>query len=164
MFNISRLRRSIVGLSLFLVFAIPAAAHDFQIGAIKIEHPWTRATAKGARVGAGYMKITNTGTTPDRLIGGDFVASARFEVHEMAVDSGGVMRMRALAAGIAIPPGASIELKPGGYHAMFIDLKTPLEKDKSVKGRLIFEQAGSVDVEYAVEAQAAAAPGHHHAH
>ena len=63
------------------------------------------------------MKITNTGTTPDRLVGGATEVAKRFEIHEMSMD-GGVMKMRELANGLEIPPGATVELKPGSYHLM----------------------------------------------
>src|SRR4030088_2695896 len=54
-----------------MAVAAPAAlAHDYKAGAIEIGHPWARATPRGASVAAGYIKLTNTGSTPDRLVGG----------------------------------------------------------------------------------------------
>ena len=79
----------------------PTLAHDYTVGSLKIGHPWARATPKGASVGGGYMKITNTGTASDRLIGGSTDISRSFEVHEMTMD-GGVMKMRPVANGIEI--------------------------------------------------------------
>ena len=64
----------------------------------------------------------------------------------------GVMKMRPLPNGIEIKPGETVELKPGSYHLMFVGLKQPFEKGKRVKGTLQFEKAGTVDVEYVVEA------------
>ena len=55
---------------LFALVASSAGAHDYKLGPLVINHPWSRATPKGAPVAGGYMKITNTGTTPDRLTGG----------------------------------------------------------------------------------------------
>ena len=147
-------------LAALLVFGANAAsAHEFKVGNLHIGHPWSRATPKGAKLAAGYLKITNNGSVADRLIGGSADFSGRFEIHEMK-DEGGVMKMRALPNGIEIKPGETVELKPGGYHLMFPDLKQPLEQGKKVKGTLKFEKAGSVDVEYAVEAMGAA-PAHH---
>lgn len=132
-------------------FAIPAAfAHDFQVGDLKIEHPWARATPKGAKVGGGFMRITNTGKEADRLIGGSAEVSSTFEVHEMKMD-GNVMKMRALEKGLEIKPGQTIELKPGSYHVMFMGLKNPLTTGESVKGQLEFQKAGKVNVEYKIE-------------
>jgi periplasmic copper chaperone A len=130
--------------------ALPAHAEDITAGSLKISAPWTRATPKGASVGGGYLKISNTGTTPDRLVGGSTNVSSRFELHEMSMDNG-VMKMRPVAKGIEIKPGQTVELKPGGYHVMFVDLKQPLEQGKPIKATLQFEQAGKVDVTFAVE-------------
>jgi hypothetical protein len=96
------------------------------------------------------MKLTNTGTEPDRLIGGSTTGAGKFEIHEMAMDNG-VMKMRMLPKGVEIKPGQTVEFKPGSYHLMFVGLKQPFEKGKRVKGTLQFEKAGTVDVEYDVE-------------
>jgi copper(I)-binding protein len=139
-------------LAVVIAFAASAvSAHDYKAGSIEIQHPWARATPKGASVAGGYMKLINTGTTPDRLIGGTNANSEKFEIHQMSMDNG-VMKMRPLSNGVEIKPGESVEFKPGSYHLMFVGLKSPFEKGKRVKGTLQFEKAGSVDVEYVVEA------------
>jgi copper(I)-binding protein len=136
----------------FAVFiASSAQAHDYKVGSLVIDHPWTRATPKSASVAGGYLKITNTGTTPDRLIGGSADVARKFEVHEMSMD-GGVMKMRELKDGLEIPPGATVELKPGSYHIMMMKLAHPLTKGEKVKASLNFEKAGKADVEFAVQA------------
>ena len=148
-------------LAAMLAFAATAvSAHEYKAGSLEIKHPWSRATPKGATVAGGYLKIVNTGTTPDRLIGGSTVAAGKFEIHEMSMDNG-VMKMRLLPNGIEIKPGQTVEFKPGSYHLMFVGLKEPFEKGKRVKGTLQFEKAGKVDVEYAVEA-AGSTPGMNH--
>jgi copper(I)-binding protein len=143
--------RSLIPALLLAAIASGAAAHEYKVGPLTIGHPWARATPKGAAVAGGYLKITNTGTTADRLTGGATEAAKRFEVHEMSMD-GGVMKMRELKDGIEIPPGATVELKPGSYHIMMQDLARPLTKGERVKGSLNFEKAGKIDVEFAVEA------------
>jgi copper(I)-binding protein len=143
--------------------ASAALAHDFKIGSIDINHPWTRATPKGATVAGGYFKITNKGTQEDRLVGGSFAGAGRFEIHEMKME-GGIMKMRPLTSGIAIKPGETVEFKPGGYHVMFMDLKAPIPQGKDVKGTLVFEKAGKVDVEYTVEAVGATPKTEHKGH
>jgi copper(I)-binding protein len=125
-----------------------AATSTFRAGPILIEQPWARATPGGAKVGGGYMRITNTGTAPDRLLGGTVAAAGRFEVHRMSM-SDDVMRMAPVEA-LELKPGATVQLKPGGYHAMFVDLKQPLREGDRVKGTLAFEKAGRVDIEYVV--------------
>jgi copper(I)-binding protein len=155
--------KSIVSLVLAAVFGVvigPASAHEFKVGSIEIKHPWSRATPKGSEVAGGFMKLINTGTEPDRLIGGSTASAGKFEIHESAME-GGVMKMRPQPKGIEIKPGETVELKPGSYHLMFVGLKEPFEKGKRVKGTLQFEKAGKVDVEYAIEA-AGSAPGMNH--
>lgn len=117
---------------------------------VRVSAAWVRATPDGARVGAGYMKIENTGKDGDRLLGGTLPQAGRVQIHEMSQD-GGVMRMRELAKGLEIKPGAAVELTPGGLHIMFLDLKEGLRDGAPVKGTLQFEKAGTVAVEYRVE-------------
>jgi len=155
--------------SLLLTAVLPAPllAKDVQKGPIKIERPWSRATPGGAKVGGGFLKITNTGATPDRLVSAATDVSNVSEIHEMKMVDG-VMKMRALGDGIALPPGKTVELKPGGYHLMFMDLKSGLKEGQSVKGTLTFEKAGKVDVEFRVGPIGGGAPkggaggGHSH--
>ena len=155
--------RSILALCIVLVTAaFPAlSAESYRSGSLEITRPWARATPKGATVAGGYMQIRNSGTTPDRLIGGSSDAAQRFEIHTMTMDQG-VMRMRELKDGLEIKPGETIELRPGSLHVMFVDLKQPLAKGQPVKAALIFEKAGRVDVDFAVEAIGAPSTGHGH--
>ena len=137
------------------------APQTVKAGSLTLEQPWSRATPGGAKVGGGYLRITNTGTAPDRLVGGSFPLASKVEVHEMRMD-GDVMRMKPVEGGLEIEPGATVELKPGGYHLMFMDLKEPLKEGQTVKGTLVFEKAGSVEVEYAVRGMGGAPAGHKH--
>ena len=140
--------------------ASPALAQDYKVGSLEISQPWTRATAPTAKAGGGFLTIINKGTTPDRLVSVRSTTSAKVEIHEMKMD-GNVMRMRELDKGLEIPPGATIELKPGGYHIMFMDLKAPFAKDTKIPVTLVFEKAGSIDVELPVQAIGAQPPGQH---
>jgi periplasmic copper chaperone A len=134
-----------------LVCAVCAvAAAEYKIGSIQIDNPWSRATPKGASTGAGYLTIRNTGTEPDRLIGGSIDIAGGFQIHQMTMDQG-VSKMREMKA-IEIKPGETVELKPGSSHIMFVDLKRRLEKGERVKGSLTFQRAGTVAIEYPVEA------------
>ncbi len=147
--------------ALFAFVASGAFAEDYKAGSLVIGQPWTRVTPKGAAVAGGYLKITNTGSTPDRLTGGSSEVSKRFEIHEMKMD-GGVMKMREVTGGLEIPPGATVELKPSSYHIMMMNLTHPLAKGEKVKASLTFEKAGKVDVEFAVEALGASPKEHGH--
>jgi len=132
------------------LFASGALAQQYKLGALEIDHPWSRATPKGAKIGAGYVRIKNTGSTADRLLGGSFADAGKVEVHQMTMDQG-VMKMRPVAGGVEIKPGETLELNPDGMHLMFIGLKQPLKKGEQVAGTLEFEKSGSVQVGYTVE-------------
>lgn len=142
-----------------LLGAGPAWAADFTVGNIKISDPWTRATPAGSKVAGGFLTITNTGKEADRLIGGSAVISGVFEVHEMTMVDG-VMRMRAMK-GLEIKPGETVTLKPGSYHVMFMDLKQQIKEGAPVKGTLVFEKAGKVEVSYRVAPVGSSAPSDH---
>jgi copper(I)-binding protein len=144
----------------FLLFSAPGAwAHEFKVGALKIIHPWARATPGGAKVAAGYVVIRNEGAEPDRLVSASAEVAGAAMIHEMAM-SDGVMTMRMLDDGVVIPAHGEIALKPGSYHLMLEDLKQPLKEGESFKGSLTFEKAGTVDLTFFVEAIGAKAPAH----
>jgi len=138
----------------------PALAHDYTVGNLKIGHPWARATPKGASVGGGYLKITNTGTAADRLVGGSTDIAGSFEVHEMKME-GSVMKMRPVAGGLEIKPGQTVTLDPSGYHVMFVGLKDQLKQGERFKATLEFAKAGKVDVDFAIEGIGAKSGGDH---
>jgi periplasmic copper chaperone A len=154
------LRAGFFGAALLLLGGI-AAAETYSAGGLQISNPWVRATPKGATVGAGYLTITNKGAESDRLIGGSAAPASRFEVHTTVIENG-VARMRPVS-GLEIKPGETVELSPGGMHVMFVGLKQPLQQGQTVKGTLVFEKAGTVAIEFAVEAvgSPAGGPKHH---
>ena len=137
--------------------AAPAIAQEFKAGDITIDKAWSRATPKGAEVGAGYLTIHNNGATPERFTGGtaDF---AGVEIHEMSM-VGGVMKMRELKDGLVIPAHGAVTLAPNGYHLMFTDLKQPLTKGAVAKATLTFEHAGAIPVEFPVQGVGASSGG-----
>lgn len=131
---------------------------------VSIATPWLRATPGGATVGAGYLKITNGGAAPDKLLAASFAIAGRTEIHEMKLEDG-VMKMRALPDGIDIAAGQTLELAPSGAHLMLLDLKNPIVAGAPVKGELTFEKAGKIAVRFAVAAVGASAPpAGEHAH
>jgi copper(I)-binding protein len=138
-----------------------AGSATFKLGDLTVTSPWTRATPGGAKIAGGYLKITNNGTTPDRFVGAKSAEADHVEIHEMSM-SDGVMKMRPLPNGVEIKPGETVELKSGGYHLMFMDLKQPLKQGDTLKATLQFEKAGSLDVNFSVNAIGASgnAPQH----
>lgn len=152
------------GLKIVAATASAASKAVVTAGALRIENPWTRATPGGAKVAGGYLRVVNTGPVPDRLVGATFPNAGSAEVHAMSVE-GGVMKMRPLEGGLEIRPGETVELKPGGNHLMFRDLRQGLKEGDIVQGTLVFERAGSVPIEFRVEgmgAQGPSAAGEHH--
>lgn len=137
-----------------------AQAHEYKLGDLSIDHPWSRETPKAAPVGGGYLKVVNKGGA-DRLIAVQSDAAGKVELHEMAVIDG-VMKMRPLDKGLEVPAGGTLELKPGGFHVMFIGLKKPFVSGDKIKGTLVFEKAGKVDVDFNVEAMSAKPMDHMH--
>src|SRR5262245_49584011 len=120
------LLRPLFALLLPLVCSVVSAqaqsAPDTKLGDLTLSTPWTRATPGSAKVAGGYVRIVNGGSAADRLVGGTSSIAGRIEIHEMSLTNG-VMRMRPLNGGLEIKPGASVDLAPGGFHIMFMDLK-----------------------------------------
>jgi copper(I)-binding protein len=139
------------------IAAQAGAPEPIKIGALQIETPWLRATPGGAKVAAGYLRITNTGSEPDRLVGASMPLAGRGDVHEMSMQDG-VMHMRPLAQGLTIAPGDSVELRPGGLHLMFLDVKGALKEGDDMQVTLTFEKAGSIPVTFPVGGLGGAPP------
>jgi len=140
----------LAGAILLGLLSAPVVAADIKVGSLTLKDPYSRATPKGAKVGAGYLEIRNDGDVADRLVSVACDCAEISEVHQMTMTDG-VMRMRALTDGLEIPAGETVVLKPGGYHLMFIHLKGPFEADAMVKATLTFEHAGPVEAEFKVE-------------
>jgi len=143
-----------------LLWAADAYAHEYKAQDLHIDHPWSRATPQGATVASGYLVIRNRGKSADRLLSASTPIAEKAEVHQMTAKDG-VMTMRPVEGGLAIPPGKTVELKPNGYHLMFMQLKAPLKTGENIPATLLFEKAGKVDVEFNVEALGAKAPRGH---
>lgn len=145
-----RLGITVFLLALLFVSAQAVFAHEFKVGDLEIGHPWSRATPPGAKVAGGYFTVTNTGSSPDRLLSISSEISTKAELHEMGV-SDGVMTMRPVTGGLEIPAGGKVALAPGGYHLMFVGLKRQPKQGETFPATLTFEKAGSVTVDFAVE-------------
>lgn len=141
------LLKSLLSASLVSIALINGAlAAEIAIGDITVSNAWTRATPPNAMAGGGFLVITNKGTAGDKLVAASAPITARTELHEMAVIDG-VMKMRQMESGIPVPAGATVELKPGGLHVMFMDIKQPLKEGETLPITLTFEKAGTVTVD-----------------
>ena len=108
---------------------------------VEVKDAWVRSTVVGQMGTGAFMKITaKVGT---QLVGVSSPVAGVGEVHEMKME-GDVMKMRALPQ-LDLPAGKAVELKPGGYHVMLMDLKQPLMKDTKVPLTLTFKDAKGVE-------------------
>jgi len=140
-------------LAVALVLAAGAAQAQ-----IKIEQPWTRATAPSAPNGAAFMTLVNPSSAPaERLIAAESSVARVVELHSHVMD-GSVMRMRKVD-GIDVKAGESVKLEPMGFHVMFLGLKAPLKEGDSVPLTLVFQNAGRIEIAATVAKAGAAGPG-----
>jgi periplasmic copper chaperone A len=139
-------------LSAAMMLGGPAFSHEFEVGEIKIVHPWMHVPLKGEKTAQLYMVIENNGEKPDRLVGGKSDVSNKVEIHGAKDDK---------IDGVEVTPFSASVLKPGTEHVMLVDLKEPvdIEAGDMLDVTLNFEKSGSVTVSAAVEA-----PSAKHAH
>ncbi len=138
---------SAIGALFFL--AGTASAQSAKVGTVEIDDAFTRATAPGQQVAGGFLKIENKGAA-DQLLSASSPAAGEVQLHEMAME-GNVMKMRQVKD-IAVPANGVVQLKPGGYHLMFLNLKGPFVADQMVPVKLKFAKAGEVEVKMPVKA------------
>lgn len=151
-----------------LVFslALGSMAAMAQTAAVKVEGAWARATVQGQKGTGAFMSLTAKDGA--QLVGVSTPVAGVAEVHEMKME-GDVMKMRALPS-LDLPAGKKVDLKPGGYHVMLMDLKAPLAKDSTIPVTLLFKDAKGVEsklelklpVATAAPGAAGAAAGHKH--
>lgn len=121
--------------------ASPAARLDVLppgLAAVDVRDAWIRASVPGQSGTGGFMKLS--APSGARLVGASTPAAGVAEIHEMKMD-GDTMRMRAVAGGLELPARQLVELKPGGYHLMLMDLKQALAKGTTVPLTLHFQDA-----------------------
>jgi copper(I)-binding protein len=138
-----------------LALLAPFAPREATAGAgasaratVTVSDPWARTTPPGARMGSIYLKLSSA--SGDRLIGASVPrsVSGKTQIHETVVshDGGGEsMSMREIRS-LALPAGQTVELAPGGFHLMLMDLKRPLKAGDKVPVTLRFAKAGSQTV------------------
>jgi periplasmic copper chaperone A len=138
-----------------------------QTKPVTVTEPWLRATVAAQKVTGGYMQLT--ATSDARLLSVRSPVTSVIEIHEMAMDKD-VMTMRALPKGLALPAGKTVELKPGGYHLMFLDLRNTLRAGDTVPMTLVIEDKAGKTSELSITAtvkplgSTAATPAAAHSH
>ena len=133
---------------------------------VDVKDAWVRTSVQGQKATGAFMKITAKDGA--RLVGAATPVAGVAEVHEMKME-GDVMKMRAVSGGLELPAGKTVELKPGGYHVMLMDLKAALPKDSTVPLTLVFKDAkgaeSKVELKLPVRVSAPEAEGmHSHKH
>jgi copper(I)-binding protein len=145
---------------LLLLSPIAAVAHEtFTLGTLEISGGYSRATLPNAPVGAGYITITNKGTSDDTLVSATSPVAGVTQIHEMKME-GDVMKMNELEGGLVIPAGQSVVLAPGGLHIMFMELKESLVEGAEVPVTLTFATAGTIEIKLVVGSINADEPEH----
>lgn len=104
---------------------------------VEVNDAWVRASVQGQMATGAFMKIKSKDGA--QLVSVSSPVAGIAEVHEMKLE-GDVMKMRAVPA-LDLPAGKMVELKPGGYHVMLMDLKTTLKKDSTIPMTLVFKDA-----------------------
>ena len=137
---------------------VVASAALAQTNQLEVSNAWARATPGKAENGAAYLTIQSP--TPDRLLTVSSPVAKKAELHTMSME-GMVMKMRPLA-GVDIPAGQPVTLKPGGQHVMLLGLDAPLREGQSFPLTLTFEKAGTRTVTVAIEKPGAAGPAAQH--
>jgi hypothetical protein len=147
-------------LSQLTLAALMAAAVSTSAVAqsVEVKDPWVRAAVPGQTGTGAFMKITARNGA--RLVSASSPVAGVTEVHEMKME-GNVMKMRALEGGLELPAGKTVELKPGGYHVMLMDLKGPLARDSTVPLTLVFKDAKGVESRIELKVPVSTAPVMH---
>lgn len=123
-----------------ILLALGASAWA-QSAAVDVQGAWARATVQGQKATGAFMKLTAKDNA--KLVSASSPAAGVVEIHEMKMD-GGVMKMRAIPS-LDLPAGKAVELKPGGYHVMLMDLKEPLKKETTVPITLVVKDDKGVE-------------------
>lgn len=130
-------------LALLLAFFLvgPASAQtSTQDAIIVVDHPWARATPRGAKTGAVYLTVVNNGSSTDRLLGATTPVADKVQFHS-ASEENGISHMREMRA-VDVAARTEVPFRPGGMHIMLVGLKQPLKQGVTFSMTLTFEKAG----------------------
>jgi len=151
-------------LTLSLAINSSSFAHKYKFENLEIIKPHLRETPPGATVAAGYLIINNLGVTDDVLMSAHSSISEKTEIHEMKIEND-IMKMRKVKDGLGIKSGATLQLRSGGHHLMFIELKKPIIEGETHEITLYFRKSGVLNIPFKVWepiGSKKAHPEHHH--
>jgi periplasmic copper chaperone A len=144
-----RLTHSFVIATSILVTSFAAAQ------TVTISNPWARATVQGQKATGAFMTVTSKENS--KLVAASTPVAGIVEIHEMKMDKD-VMKMSALPNGLDLPAGKAVDLKPGGFHIMLMDLKLPLNKDVAVPLTLTFQDSSGKKSQQVVQVPVSVQP------
>ncbi|MFM1892226.1 MAG: hypothetical protein RLZ44_1303 [Pseudomonadota bacterium] len=130
---------------------------------VAVHDAYARAVPPVVPNSAAFMTLHNAGTADHTLVSASSPAAATVELHTHINDNG-VMRMRPVEGGIAVPAGGSTELQPGGLHVMLIGLHQPLVEGDQVELELTFEDGSTQLLTAPVRKVMAGGMDHQHHH
>jgi len=139
--------------------SLSAAAQEYQAGPLTIIQPWARPSMGSVKNSAAYMKLTNSGDAPDRLMAVKSDIAEHVMLHESRMD-GNVMKMVHVDGGVEVPAHGAAELKPLGLHVMLMGLQRPLIAGETFPATLVFEKKGEVGIDVKVGMPAAGSGAH----
>ncbi len=131
--------------------AVMLGAGPLFAGDIMVRDAYVRSSTPNSVTGAAFMMLMNHGDTDDRLIAARSDVAERVELHTHIEDANGVMKMREVEDGFAVPAAGKHALERGGDHVMFMGLKQPLVQGKEITVTLTFEKAGEMQVTIPVD-------------
>lgn len=149
-------------LAALLACALPVFAHDYKVGDLQIDHPWSRELPPNAPAGAAYFTLHNGAAQADRLLGASTPRAEHSELHNH-VHRDGLMKMEEVPS-VEVPAQGEVRFQPGGLHVMLFGLKQPLKAGEHFPLTLEFEKAGKVEVQVQVESAEARVPTGHGEH
>jgi copper(I)-binding protein len=138
-----------------LIIAAALLAGTAYAQTVDVKDAWVRTSVPGQKATGAFMKLTAKDGA--KLVAASSPVAGVTEVHEMKME-GDVMKMKAVAGGLDLPAGKTVELKPGGYHVMLMDLKAALPKDSTIPLTLVFKDAKGVESRLELKVPVAAAP------
>jgi hypothetical protein len=139
--------------TLIIVAALLAGMAHAQT--VDVKDAWVRTSVQGQKATGAFMKLTAKDGA--KLVAASSPVAGVTEVHEMKME-GDIMKMKAVAGGLDLPAGKTVELKPGGYHVMLMDLKAALPKDSTIPLTLVFKDAKGVESRLELKVPVATAP------
>jgi len=147
----NEMRFIVVGLALIAAIGAWAGLASAQSPSIAVKNAWVRPASKSVGTSAFYALIVNTGTVDDRLVSAETPEAGMAQLHESTKDADGMTHMHEVTGGLTVPAHGQVELKPGNYHLMLMELHSNIKAGAIIPVTLHFEKAGAIVVKAKAE-------------